>query len=310
MPYQLTRQETFSQGVKRVAREELKGALRSLHGEAEDTGSAVHDARKRFKKLRAVLRLVQSDLGKRRYRQLDTRFRDAGRALSELRDAEVLLTTLDALAERAGDRTSQRAFEGVRAALLARQRLAAAQTGEVTAETAEGMAALQQEVSSWPIGDHWRTVGPNLEREYGRGRKAFKAARQHPTDDRLHAWRKRVKDLWHHLRLLNPLWPQVIAEIAAQAGHLADLLGDEHDLAVLAQTLTKDAAFGSPEDVRTLLELIEGRRHELRGEAERLGHRLYAEGPGAFARRLERYWRVWRAESQEAPGTFLVSTPT
>lgn len=303
MPYQLMVQETLSKGVKRVAREELKGALRSLRGEAKNPDSAVHDARKRFKKLRAVLRLVQSDLGRRRYRQLDIRLRDAGRTLSGLRDAEVLLTTLDALAERAGDKSSRKAFKGARASLLASQQLAAAQTGEVTTEAAEGIAALEREIALWPLDDHWGAVGPNLERAYGRGRKAFKAARQRPTDDLLHAWRKRVKDLWYHLRLLNPLWPQVIAEVAAQAGHLADLLGDEHDLAVLARTLTEDAAaFGTPEDIRTLLELIEGRRHELRGEAERLGRRLYAEKPQAFARRLERYWRVWRAEAQEVAG--------
>lgn len=301
MPYQLEVQENFSEGVKRVASEELDEALKGLRGETErSVGEAVHDARKRFKKLRATLRLVRSDLGEKRYRRADARFRDAGRALSGLRDADVLLATLDALAKRAGDKTTRKMFRETRKTLAARQQHAVARADVVTAEVAQRVADAAHDIASWPLGDGWDAAGPNLKRSYNRGLKAFGRAYRHPSDDRLHEWRKRVKDLWYHLRLLNPLWPEVMAALAVQAGQLADLLGDEHDLAVLEQTLTDGADFGDVEPIR---ELIGARRRELSLKAERSGRRLYADEPEVFTRRFRAYWRVWRAEAQGAEET-------
>ncbi len=118
MAYQLEARETFSVGLKRIAAEELGGALEGLRGGGDH--STVHDARKRFKKLRAVLRLVRSDLGRRRYREANTLLRDAGRELSGLRDAQVLVETLETLAERFPDKSYRQVFEGMRRTLRSR----------------------------------------------------------------------------------------------------------------------------------------------------------------------------------------------
>lgn len=104
--------------------------------------------------------------------------------------------------------------------------------------------------------------------------------------------------MWYHLHVLDPLWPGVITGLAAQAGRLADLLGAEHDLAVLAQTLAAEPkAFGGRKKVHALRELTERRRGELRIEAHLLGRRLYDDEPERFADRLGAYWRAWREEA-------------
>lgn len=302
MAYQLEVQETFSEGVKRILAEELGGALTGLRGEATGDATvhntahnAVHDARKRFKKLRAALRLVKSDLGGKRYRQADVLFRDAGRALAGLRDAEVLLATLEALVAQVDAKAHRKTFNRARKVLSARQQLVAAQADVLTEGVAAKVAAVQEQITSWPLGDAWRSAAPNVKDSYKQGLKTFGQAYRHPSDDSFHEWRKRVKDLWYQLRILNPLWPEVMVELAAQAGKLADLLGEEHDLAVLAQTLADDPAFGAPAEVEGLLELIEGRRVALRTEAEALGRRLYADKPKVFVRRFGAYWQVWRS---------------
>lgn len=319
MSYQLKAHETFSEGIKRIVAEELAGALKSLRGNArdetrddardeteDDARDTIHDTRKRFKKLRAALRLIRSDLGEKRYRHLNALLRDAGRQLSELRDAEVLVKTLDALAEHSQDtyaatkgKLRQKAFREARKTLLARQQRGVAQTDNLTVEVAKMVAPLQNQIRHWPLGNGWDAASPNLRRGYARGRKAFAEAYRHPSDDSFHEWRKGVKDLWYHLRILNPLWPEVTGELRAQAGKLADVLGAEHDLAVLSQTLSAaPGEFGGAAEVDALLARIEARRSTLRSEARLLGQRLYADKPKGFSRRFKVYWQVWREEAR------------
>ena len=72
-----------------------------------------------------------------------------------------------------------------------------------------------------------------IEEVYATGRESLRAARQTPTSERLHEWRKDTKYLWYDLQILEPLWPGVMTEWAAQAHRLSEYLGDDHDLAVL-----------------------------------------------------------------------------
>lgn len=300
MAYQLEVHETFSVGVKRIAAEELGGALEGLRA-GGDHGT-VHDARKRFKKLRALLRLVRSDLGRREYREANILLRDAGRELSGLRDAQVLVETLEALAERFPDEAHRQAFKEARRTLRSRQRLAEAQGDVLTEEVAAKVVTIEDRIAHWHVGDNWNSVEPNLEQAYERGLEAFKNAYRRPSDEGFHEWRKGVKNLWYHLRILNPLWPEVMDKLAAQASRLADLLGDEHDLAVLSQTLAAEPkAFSGTKEVETILGLIEDRREEIRGEARFLGLRLYADKPKRFVKRFRSYWWAWQEGSGREP---------
>ena len=90
--FQLRKKERLPEGIVRVAAGRLDSAVDELSGRAgHDTATAVHEARKDMKKLRAVVRLVQADPAWNR------RFRDIARRLSGRRDADVLLETLDGL---------------------------------------------------------------------------------------------------------------------------------------------------------------------------------------------------------------------
>ena len=67
---------------------------------------------------------------------------------------------------------------------------------------------------------------------------------------------------------------------ADAADRLTKLLGDDHDLAQLAEHLPDEPA---------VLDAIAELRAEIQADAWQLGHRLYAEKPKAFGRRLARY---------------------
>jgi CHAD domain-containing protein len=138
------------------------------------------------------------------------------------------------------------------------------------------------------------TLTAGSERAYRRGRDAFRAALDDPSAERLHDWRKRAKDLWYHQRLLRDAWPGPLKAFAAECDALGSLLGDDHDLATLAELLGGDFQPPPSVDTKHVLELIAARRGELQAEAFELGRRVYAEKPKAFGRRLGRYLAATR----------------
>ena len=294
--YKLETDESAPTGLQRIAAGRARKARKKL-GEVEQDGAvAIHGARKDLKKLRSVLRLIRRQLGEKAYRAQNRRFRDAGRLLSDTRDAEVKVETLDDLEERFGEEFPTAVAEPWRRDLERERYAAAADAGGDVAERVEEATAMieagRDELAAWDLGkDSWKLVEPGLLTAYADGREALAEVRDQPSDEGVHEWRKRAKDLWYQLRILKELWPEVLGETADQAHDLADRLGDHHDLAVLAADLeTRDTV--EPEAIRML---IERRQQELLAGAVAIGERLYAEKPKAFGKRIKAYWKVARA---------------
>ena len=72
-----------------------------------------------------------------------------------------------------------------------------------------------------------------LEAAYDRGRRAMEEVIATATDAALHEWRKRTKDLRYAMELLQCASPAVGKSLVKRADELTDLLGNDHDLAVL-----------------------------------------------------------------------------
>jgi len=116
MSFQLKPQETVSSGIKRIAGKEIHSAIKHLR-DFDNLDTGIHEARKSFKKLRAIARLVRSEIGAKAHKSTNVTFRDAGRCLAPVRDSQVLLLTLDRLREDVNPWT----FNEVYSHLLPRQ---------------------------------------------------------------------------------------------------------------------------------------------------------------------------------------------
>lgn len=296
--YGLKGEEAPSEGVRRIGLGRAEEAVEALSDarDGNDSAGSVHAVRKDLKKLRAVLRLVRGELGEELYRAENRRYRDAGRLLSQSRDAEVKAETLKGLREHFGDELpSDLAAAWLAALEHDREEIAGQGSNGADSLFAEAMAVIEagrEEIPEWPLkSDSWKLVKAGVLRSYRRGRQAMKRARSEPGAESVHDWRKRTKDLWYQLRILRGAWPAVISETAEQAHKLAELLGDHHDLAVLVEDL---AGREIPGDRGLANDLIDRRQKELLENAFEIGARLYAEKPKAFSRRLESYWLAWR----------------
>jgi CHAD domain-containing protein len=282
--YRLRAGEVLPEGVALVAHGRIDHAVAELRGRSDSSAEeAVHEARKDLKKLRALLRMTRGELGEDTFRRENTCFRDAGRELAGVRDNDVMLETLMALDLPAG-----MGWE-LRKAIQDQRALG---DGDGRRTAAAGVVAMLHEargrVDQWPLErDSFDALHDGLERTYRRGRRDFRAVRSEPTVEALHEWRKRVKDLWYQHTLLRALWPPVMQAVGGEAHELANRLGDDHDLAMLA-----DWVRGHAEAEPEFFEAVERRRSELQDEAMALGERLYADKPSAYLRRLRRFWEA------------------
>src|SRR5258705_11315646 len=97
MAFILRPRKAIGEEFRRVARQELGRAAASLRGAR--ASSKVHDARKRVKKVRAVVKLM-GEAHKGPWTKADKRLRTAGRVLSDLRDSDAIVETFDGLRQR------------------------------------------------------------------------------------------------------------------------------------------------------------------------------------------------------------------
>jgi CHAD domain-containing protein len=294
----------LADSLRDAIREQIQQAAECVRvRKNRDPVESVHEARKSIKKARSALRLARGPLGSKAYRAEMRALRDVGRELSGSREADVMVQTLDKLTERAVGRVPKAGLKTLRKHLAEQaQRSRAASTRE-RAVLARRLTEIDERAQAWPLdGYDWRAARKAMRRSYRAGRRGLAAIEQEPTAEALHEWRKRVKDLWYHQRLVRDLWPELMKREASEAHELTDILGDDHDLAVLRAMLAEDsgAAAATPADLEPLLEAIDERRAELLAAARRLGRRLYAERPKAYAARLDAY-RDSLAAGHEVP---------
>ncbi|HEV7534156.1 MAG TPA: CHAD domain-containing protein [Acidimicrobiia bacterium] len=278
-----------------MAQNQLRKAVEGLSGQAGlGPDEAAHDARKRTKKLRALLRLVRRELGDEVFRRENAALRDAARRLSPVRDAWVLVEALDDLATPSDDDLSPAAVAGLRAVLVREHR--ALREGQDEDDALARAAADYEQVlaraSRWPVQDHgWDSLEAGMGKVVRDGRHRMTKACVKARAEDFHEWRKQVKYLRHQLDLLRPAWPDVIHAMAATADEIAELLGADHDLAVLRERVAAESVL-APGAHEALLERIEERRSDCQREAIALGRRLYAEKPSSLTNRLGRLWTV------------------
>jgi CHAD domain-containing protein len=286
-----------------AASAQLDQAIARLQPDGTSTASvtAVHGVRKDLKKVRSLLRLVRSDVPSRAYREEMRRLREVQTSASSMRDAQMLVDAVDGLSRRFVGRLPGGAFEQMRRALAedAARALGSDWRATSAAIAADQRASLQR-VADWPLRRcAHETLLDGATRSYRRGRRSYKTARRTRETRDLHDLRKRVKDLWHHQSLLSQAWPVALEAQAKAAHELADLLGDDHDLDVLAHVLVSPAEPAALFE-HDLEELIAERRSELQSRAMSLARRVYAEKPAAYRRRLARYLDSLAAESPVA----------
>ena len=273
-------EETF----RAVALSQIDEALQALASPGSERRTVVHEARRRCKKLRGLLRLVRPAFPD--FEMENAAIRDAAALLSHLRDAEVLHETIGKLAESSGSEAVSRIVETFKSEPLPEP------PPEKLTEFRLRLLAVRERAVEWTLRKDRPSVllsGLRATYKQDRDRMGKALASGDPTD--FHDWRKAQKAHGFHVDLLRRVAPDVLEADLKTIDKLSDLLGVHHDLAVLRHTIDAEPLrFGSDEDRAALREVIDARRREIEERATSLGRQLLAERPQALAERFARYW--------------------
>ncbi len=292
--------EPLPHELQRISVNLLGQAISDLRPNGLPLDTGVHAARKKMKRVRGLLRLIRDEVGYRTYREENVVLRDTARTLSAIRDARVVVETLHTLRDEYSDLIRPDTFAVAEAWLAERHRIRRQEVTHAVVATAVGnLSTARLRFVDFSIDelvrDDYSAIAGGIERVYRRGYRGMERAVETKSVEDLHEWRKRVKYLRYQMEALTPFYPTLIGATAESLEVLGELLGDDHDLAVLAEMI-----IAHPESCRDererwmLIALIHERRAGLQAQALRHGAALYSEKPGAFVDRIGAYWEAAR----------------
>lgn len=301
MSYLLENNETLSFGLKRIVLELIDKSVFNLAKGNGSFNEDVHDTRKNFKKIRTIQRLIRSDIGEESFQNENSFYRDAGRTLSDLRDSTVLILTFDKLVTSSELEMSNFDFLVFRNFLIEKQkhiRTAKSKKSAVIHSLSTDLLLARSRVFDWPLsGDDFKLIKKNLQLIYEQGQKYMYAVFSESVKENVHEWRKRVKDLWYAMRILNNLWPEIMSPLVFLLGKLSDALGDANDLFLLKERIiSNQSKFKDDQHTRELINFIDRRIIDLLREARSIGRKVYSEDPKYFVGRMQNYFEIWRSE--------------
>ena len=305
---------TLKQSVRRIARTLIDCGLEKLAvTDPAERDEAVHDVRKSLKKLRALLRLVRPVTGRRIYQRENACFRESGRPLAEIRDAKILIETLDSVVRDEPLSEEERwAVDELRESLV--DRLSALHLelrhGDVVLTIHGDLAAAWKRVKNWSdVPERWRTIGRGLEATYAAAATARQAASAAGTMESLHEWRKQVRYVHEQLTFVRFLDRFRVKQLGSQADQINTLLGTTRDLSLLAQAIeTHSTLEVLPELKSRLIEQVRRKRSEAVEDALRMGEAFFRETPAVWVAAFKQDWKRQRdfAEGRRRTGDQLV----
>lgn len=284
--------ERLVPSVSRALVVQMDRAVGALEESGTPPGLVIHTTRKAIKRSRALLRLLRDLLGPDAFRKDNVALRDVGRQLAELRDAAVVVDTLDLHRTDLETAVGAESLIGIRFCVVA----ALESQGDATALRSEAAGALGaararfKRLTVDSADGEFVAFAAGLRRVYRNGRKAMRGAAVSGRVREFHEWRKRVKYLRYQLEHLGLVEPEIIAGAIAQLRHVDELLGNAHDLWLLAGSI--EDCCPDPGQRAAVVDLAETKRHHLEGTALQAGQPFYTDKPGAFVNQLGSYWQA------------------
>lgn len=278
--------ETLADALRRDLLTEILDTRRVLEDVEVPRDEAVHSARRHMKWIRSLWFMLEPVPGANRANRL-VHVRDTARLLAGARDADVMAAEARRLHDRA-DGPTRDATARLLERLEADARATHAEDLPI-ATVISRLRAAEADARSLPTRfEAGRLLAEALTTSYRRGRRDWRAIGDGASAEALHDWRKHVKQRRHLSALVPMVTPGTTRSVQADLEDLGEILGEEHDLALLRRMIETTTTLLAPSEGRThVLELIAERRRKLKKVAVGLGDELYGAKTRSFAEDLE-----------------------
>jgi CHAD domain-containing protein len=279
VPYVFRKSEGVTKAARRVARELLDDTTKLIRNPKISLDVRTHEARKAIKKLRGMLRLVESSsMRGRADRKLDKDLRDVARKLAPFRDSDVMRAALQVAAKGSHGLLDARTAAAIHGCVTDHRPVEASTQAVSLALYATDVISLGDKIASSKI--HTRTLAA-LEKSYlktcNTAQDLMRAVMTgKASEEDFHEWRKFVKYHFYHTRLLAGIYGKQARKRAKDANMLEEILGQHHDLAVLAERIKARRRQAKKFcDVDKLLRYLAKRQKEMERTAMTLGRKLF-----------------------------------
>jgi hypothetical protein len=290
MAFRFKLDEPVEREFRRIGLEQIQRARRQLDANVAPE-TEIHEARKCIKRIRALLRLGREGLGEKAFHAENARFRAIAAELAPARDDHVILQTILMLEAEASDK-DRTSLARLKAMVLEHGNGSSEESCKRISDANKALDRAARRFHRLAIEpDDFSTLANGLTRSYRRGLKWFAFAYAQNNDEAFHEWRKCVQAHWRHMSLLSRIWPAVFDARVVAARELSQILGEDHDLAILKTRLAALPPGALPEhDTRDIERMILPRQLKLRHAAHPRGLLLYAEKAKAHGRRIVALW--------------------
>ncbi|PWD98900.1 CHAD domain-containing protein [Marinilabilia rubra] len=267
--------------IKRILTDFIDESLEYLKYSDQNTDECIHEIRKNMKKARATLRLIRPGIPTELYQRFNALFRDIAREFSEARDSRALLDTFNCLMIKHEDSLPLQ-----HATTLIEDNYKN-KTSKLKKDKPYSATKAQLDTTRYltealkiTTGYHKKLL-EELVSNYKKVRKAFKKASRTNDAHEFHEWRKKQKHLLSQFLLLEDFFSSEISYYPECLDELADLLGKEHDLAVLILFLQKSEL--PKQEFITIKKIIMEEREVIQKESLHLGkERIFKWSPKDF----------------------------
>lgn len=297
MAYRLRPAEPFTAEIRSVVEDQLTRAMQALEHQPCGPHRAIHDARKRFKRARAVYRLIQPDVPEFRDTE-NHRIRAAAQSLSVVRDADALIETLDHITDASASPEERAALATASRTLIERRDRIADQQQDLPARIEAAAKTCRETIAALDglvLDDYPRRTARCLSKAWKKQRRkawsALSRCLRRPDAETFHELRKSGQTYCMHLALLREIWPSAMLTKQTQTRRLVKLLGREHDLSVLRNLVYSEPELFSDHEARAvILGVIVRHQQALRAEALDIAYRVFVDSPENEAALIAILW--------------------
>lgn len=296
MSFHFEHQEPLAVGARRVICGQVEAARQLLTGEEIDRKKVVHETRKCFKKIRATLQLLDFNPPEK-FVEESLRYRNMGQLLSNQRDADVLPETFDKLINDYTKHLEGLMLRRERSFIIshARALLAGENFSRIKSELVRELEKAKSAVSDWRFykadSRMVTSIVPTVvKKTYSRAKDNFLTVCQNPSGDKMHNWRKRIKDLRYQSQLLCKTDLVFSSAYGKKLEKLAERLGEHHDLTLLHEEVSEHGPHARENlAVEGFVDLIAMEQSRLEDEARQVGGELFRDTPATFIKHLGRH---------------------
>ena len=269
----------------------------------EDPGEAIHEARRSYKRCRAILRLMRDAMGYTSYYRENIILRDMQRDISRIRDADVQYQLFTRLCENYPEICKKpwyyRILEDARINHY-QERNRFLETGKA-AEISRYARSKAKQIQQLELsGKGFEIIEGGLSRIYRQGREMGKVIFGQDADPyEVHAFRKRAKYLQFQLSYLRTIYRPLFNAMSKTMEELTENLGYYNDLHIACTSIQEFAGEHkiAHKNLGLLLDSLREDMKKALSDSRKIYEMQYAEKPRHFIRRIGTYWESYALRS-------------